>query len=172
MKILLLRFGTIQFLLITTHPRILRQLARSGTTSSQGLYSDVCQVRKRKFEQNQHGTIMVFLSDESLDREIPSRSSITSPFSDTSQAPTYPHDFNQGHSNQRSDVPSSPGGNSMQEESIQRAKVWKLSESPTNSSLSLTSQPNGFTLQETLFVEQLTAIEERVRCQVRCQKFI
>ena len=46
-----------------------------------------------------------------------------------------------------------------------KAQVWKLSESPLMDPSPL-PQLNTFTLQETLFVEQLTAIDERVRYQV------
>ena len=49
-----------------------------------------------------------------------------------------------------------------------RAQVWKLPFDNTDSSdiLQSNSVLNAFTLQETLFVEQLTSIDERVRFQV------
>merc|ERR1740131_494980 len=55
-----------------------------------------------------------------------------------------------------------------EENSNQRAKVWKLSDPSLSSSPSVQfpNQANNFTLQEILFVEQLAAIEERVRSQV------
>merc|ERR1719347_1939138 len=127
---------------------------------------DQAQASTQRRHHQQSRTIFRCVSNESLDRESPSRSSIASPFSDISQEQIFPQDFNQHQESERTSLPFSPGAASRQEEGIQRAKVWKLSETPATSPLALCTQSNGFTLQETLFVEQLTAIEERVRCQV------
>ena len=55
----------------------------------------------------------------------------------------------------------------------ERLKVWKLQDIPFDDTNRSTLSPspfsvvNTFTLQETLFIEQLTSIDERVRVQVR-----
>lgn len=113
-------------------------------------------------------TIVFVVGD--VERDCDSRSTISSHMSD----------------NERQNFPSEGFGNLFQNEPNQesncedsvrdhlneRLKVWKLQDIPfdntgTVGSLgSPLSAINTFTLQETLFIEQLTSIDERVRVQV------
>ena len=57
----------------------------------------------------------------------------------------------------------------------ERLKVWKLQDIPFDNTTGSLGSPlsaiNTFTLQETLFIEQLTSIDERVRVQVLITSF-
>ena len=120
------------------------------------------------------------ISGENNERDCDSRSTIASPFSDTSQSQLQ-QDFS-ANQNANSGVGFSqqmledaygmnqpnltyPGDRQGLPPDKLKPQVWKLSE---NSPLDPSPLPqlNTFTLQETLFVEQLTAIDERVRFQV------
>jgi len=140
------------------------------------------QNKRQKRHHQQSRTIFRCVSSENNERDCDSRSTIASPFSDSSASQLQP-DFS---TNQNANS-GSIFGQQMLEDGYGlnhprhdqdhvddrqgvppdklKPQVWKLSE---NSSLDPSPLPqlSTFTLQETLFVEQLTAIDERVRFQV------
>jgi len=136
--------------------------------------------KRQKRHHQQSRTIFRCVSSENNERDCDSRSTIASPFSDSS-ASQLQQDFS---SNQNANSGATFGQQmledtyGMNQPDLAHAEdrhglppdklkpqVWKLSE---NSPLEPSPLPqlNTFTLQETLFVEQLTAIDERVRFQV------
>merc|ERR1719312_1906737 len=136
--------------------------------------------KRQKRHHQQSRTIFRCVSSENNERDCDSRSTIASPFSDTSQSQLQ-QDFS-ANQNANSGVGfgqqmledaygmnqpklSHPGDRQGLPPDKLKPQVWKLSE---NSPLDPSPLPqlNTFTLQETLFVEQLTAIDERVRFQV------
>jgi len=137
--------------------------------------------KRQKRHHQQSRTIFRCVSSENAERDCDSRSTVASPFSDCSGSQIQ-QDFT---SNQNANSSNMFGQQMMNDTYVDqmraeqengenqhgvppdkvKAQVWKLSESPLMDPSPL-PQLNTFTLQETLFVEQLTAIDERVRYQV------
>jgi len=154
--------------------------APSPASLSSGAYKLNSKRQKRHHQQSR--TIFRCFSSEDVERDCDSRSTIASPVSDSSGSHLQQDvgmNENQGSINEFSQVMLDDAFSSVQSISNEcliqsnqgvppdqfKPQVWKLTEqSPMNPSP--LPQLNRFTLQETLFVEQLTAIDERVRCQV------
>jgi len=123
-------------------------------------------VKKQKRHHQQSRTIFRCVSNENMERDCDSRSTVSSQLSDYSalgERERERHASNKDNSNEDQSQPQEAFNDQF------KAQVWKLRggcfddrESP----LAPLSVINTFTLQETLFIEQLTAIDERVRFQV------
>jgi len=138
--------------------------------------------KRQKKHHQQSRTIFRCVSSENAERDCDSRSTIASPLSDSSGSQLQQDlgaDQNQGSITEFSQDALDDAlslDQSRANEDISQAQqgvppdqmkpqVWKLTEQSLMN-LSPLPQLNRFTLQETLFVEQLTAIDERVRYQV------
>ena len=153
-------------------------------------------VKKHKRHHQQSRTIFRCVSGDTQERDCDSRSTVSSQMSDTSPSsiplifgPENPMRPNIGVFNNRSQFSAAFSLNdSIQSNSSDmlghavgdhlKAQVWKLQdvsvdnedgESQEGYGSPGLSPVNTFTLQETLFVEQLTSIDERVRLQVNYQ---
>jgi len=118
-------------------------------------------VKKQKRHHQQSRTIFRCVSNENPERDCDSRSTESSQLSD--------HSAVEDKERER-DFSNKTNINEDQSQPQETFKVWKLRGgcfdgrvSPVAPNLSVI---NTFTLQETLFIEQLTAIDERVRFQV------
>jgi len=138
--------------------------------------------KDKKRHHQQSRTIFRCVSSENGERDCDSRSTIASPFSDSSGS-----QLQQDFSSNQNANPSTVFGQQMLDDAFAldqirpdqdhsqaqqgvppdkvKPQVWKLTEQSFMNPSPL-PQLNTFTLQETLFVEQLTAIDERVRYQV------
>jgi len=150
-------------------------------------------VKKHKRHHQQSRTIFRCVSGDTQERDCDSRSTVSSQMSDTSPSsiplsfgPENPMRPNIGLFNNRSQFSAAFSPNdSIQSNSSDtlghavgdhlKAHVWKLQdvsvdnedgESQEGYGSPGLSPVNTFTLQETLFVEQLSSIDERVRLQV------
>merc|ERR1719244_1898215 len=140
------------------------------------------QSKRQKRHHQQSRTIFRCVSSENAERNCDSRSTIASPHSDSSGSHQNLQDFtdhvyapdNALHVNTDNVMLDSVrqdmfGGSGHLDNPDHRSRpqVWKLGE--VSSSLPPSPMPqqlNTFTLQETIFVQQLIAIDERVRFQV------
>eukprot|EP00092_Neocalanus_flemingeri_P000134 GFUD01000140.1.p1 GENE.GFUD01000140.1~~GFUD01000140.1.p1 ORF type:complete len:729 (-),score=108.39 GFUD01000140.1:177-2363(-) len=154
--------------------------ALSPTSWNAGTSEQIAKRQKRHHQQSR--TIFRCVSSENVERDCDSRSTITSPFSDSSGS-----QLQQDFSSNQNGNPSAVLGQQMLDDAFAldqmrsdqegsqaqqgvppdkvKPQVWKLTEQPFMNTSPLPLL-NTFTLQETLFVEQLTAIDERVRYQV------
>lgn len=138
--------------------------------------------KRQKRHHQQSRTIFRCVSNENVERDCDSRSTIASPFSDSSGSQLQ-QDFSSNQNAEstntfeqqmlddafaldpiHSDQDSSQAQGGVPPDKV-KPQVWKLTDQPFMNPSPL-PQLNTFTLQETLFVEQLTAIDERVRYQV------
>lgn len=148
--------------------------------------------KKHKRHHQQSRTIFRCVSGDTQERDCDSRSTVSSQMSDTAPSsipltfgPENPMRPNISLFNSRSQVCASSPNDSIQSNLHDtlghavgdhlKAHVWKLQdvsvdnedgESQEGYGSPSLSPINTFTLQETLFVEQLTSIDERVRLQV------
>jgi len=137
--------------------------------------------KRQKRHHQQSRTIFRCVSSENNERDCDSRSTIASPFSDSSGSQLQPDYSSHQNGNPmmfgqqmlddayalnqiRSDTDRNEDQPGVPRDKI-KPQVWKLNESSLMDPSPL-PQLSTFTLQETLFVEQLTAIDERVRYQV------
>ena len=150
-------------------------------------------VKKHKRHHQQSRTIFRCVSGDTQERDCDSRSTVSSQMSDTSPSsiplsfgPENPMRPNIGVFNNRSHFSAAFSPNDFIQSNSSdtlghavgdhlKAHVWKLQdvsvdnedgESQEGYGSPGLSPVNTFTLQETLFVEQLTSIDERVRLQV------
>ena len=125
--------------------------------------------------------LFFYFKGENVERDCDSRSTIASPFLDGSGSQLQ-QDFSSNQNGNpsmfgpqllddaysldqmRSDQEQTDGHQGGPHDKV-KPQVWKLTENSLMDPSPL-PQLNTFTLQETLFVEQLTAIDERVRYQV------
>ena len=147
-------------------------------TNSQGQYSDAFQVHSHFHLMIQSFELLnlnfhYFIAGEG-ERDCDSRSTISSQLSDNERQ-TLSNSTEAAFSQL---FQTEPNQESNSEDAVrdpinERLKVWKLQDIPFDDTNRSTLSPspfsvvNTFTLQETLFIEQLTSIDERVRVQVR-----
>jgi len=128
--------------------------------------------RRHKRHHQQSRTIFRCVSGEG-ERDCDSRSTISSQLSDNERQ-TLSNSTEAAFSQL---FQTEPNQESNSEDAVrdpinERLKVWKLQDIPFDDTNRSTLSPspfsvvNTFTLQETLFIEQLTSIDERVRVQV------
>eukprot|EP00090_Calanus_glacialis_P001517 TRINITY_DN11088_c0_g1_i1.p1 TRINITY_DN11088_c0_g1~~TRINITY_DN11088_c0_g1_i1.p1 ORF type:complete len:725 (-),score=121.67 TRINITY_DN11088_c0_g1_i1:197-2371(-) len=153
--------------------------ALSPPSWNSGTSEQIAKRQKRHHQQSR--TIFRCVSSENVERDCDSRSTIASPFSDSSGSQLQ-QDFSSNQNGNpsmfgpqllddaysldqmRSDQEQTDGHQGGPHDKV-KPQVWKLTENSLMDPSPL-PQLNTFTLQETLFVEQLTAIDERVRYQV------